>query len=201
MFPLEKKWLADWKTNSILLRQQVARLRSGYGSFSIYNIAQQLFKNGIGNGNTYKPSKWWLNRDCYRKTRLLSSGDFTIHSWKTSGQDISTTSCQTMVNSCLCGKRESPLPPKAWIGLSIHFYRYETGNGNKSVLWFGTPAKSNVVLPVFRRKSGGAILVRRSAWHERCLDWLTILGWGLLPSNSPLQFRIRSSFYTVIRYR
>jgi len=50
-----------------LLRQQVAGLQNGHGSFSIYDIAQQLFKNGIGNGNTYKTIKMMIEQGLLQK--------------------------------------------------------------------------------------------------------------------------------------
>jgi len=37
-----------------LLRQQVAGLRNGHGSFQLWDVAQQFRKNGIGDGNTHK---------------------------------------------------------------------------------------------------------------------------------------------------
>jgi prophage antirepressor-like protein len=37
-----------------LLRQQVNGLRNGHGSFQLWDVAQHLRKNGIGNGNDHK---------------------------------------------------------------------------------------------------------------------------------------------------
>ena len=60
-----------------LLRQQVAGLRNGHGSFSIYDIAQQLFKNGIGNGNVHKTIKMMVDQGLLQKdTSIKKRGLF-----------------------------------------------------------------------------------------------------------------------------
>ena len=50
-----------------LLRQQVAGLRNGHGSFSIWDVAQQLRKNHIGNGNGHKLVQMMVDQGLLQK--------------------------------------------------------------------------------------------------------------------------------------
>ena len=50
-----------------LLRQQVAGLRNGHGSFQLWDVAQHLRKNGIGNGNTHKALQMLIENGLLQK--------------------------------------------------------------------------------------------------------------------------------------
>ena len=50
-----------------LLRQQVAGLKNGQGSFSLWDVALHLQKNGIGNGNTHKTIHMMINQGLLQK--------------------------------------------------------------------------------------------------------------------------------------
>ena len=50
-----------------LLRQQVAGLQNGHGSFQLWDVAQHLRKNGIGNGNTHKALQMLIEHGLLQK--------------------------------------------------------------------------------------------------------------------------------------